>query len=254
MKVERGRSCPCRPRLGHAARAGGRVPRCARCTACREDIHGRLAVCSGAAHAPASAIGAFGGGGLVVDAGRGAQTKLPPIVGRFAFPEALARDPAARSAAARRVMAPTRLDGVRAACADFPLGRCRASVPAGADAGAAGRWPRAISAPSVRRSAELQARHRRLFRAAQGGAASRSRDVARPRGISRRRRRRRYRPELVGADRLCIRARRQQRGESAVSRRARGIRRREGLDIRVCAGAQSRAPRSRATETPESAT
>jgi beta-RFAP synthase len=32
-------------------------------------------------------IGAFGGGGLVIDAGRGAQTRLPPIVGRIPFPE-----------------------------------------------------------------------------------------------------------------------------------------------------------------------
>ena len=62
-------------------------------------------------------IGAFGGGGLVVDAGRGAQTKLPPIVGRaLPFPSTGAWwSCSIRSA--RAFMAPTR-SGVRAACAD----------------------------------------------------------------------------------------------------------------------------------------
>ena len=51
-----------------------------------EDIHGDMAALQRGARSGIG-IGAFGGGGLVVDAGRGAQTKLPPIVGRAFFPE-----------------------------------------------------------------------------------------------------------------------------------------------------------------------
>ena len=51
-----------------------------------EDIHGDMAALQRGARSGIG-IGAFGGGGLVVDAGRGAQTKVPPIVGRAFFPE-----------------------------------------------------------------------------------------------------------------------------------------------------------------------
>jgi beta-RFAP synthase len=51
-----------------------------------EDIHGDMAALQRGARSGVG-IGAFGGGGLVVDAGRGAQTRLPPIVGRIPFPE-----------------------------------------------------------------------------------------------------------------------------------------------------------------------
>ena len=52
----------------------------------REDLHGDMAALGRGARSGIG-IGAFGGGGLVVDAGRGAQTKVPPIVGRAFFPE-----------------------------------------------------------------------------------------------------------------------------------------------------------------------
>jgi len=51
-----------------------------------EDIHGDMTALGRGARSGIG-IGAFGGGGLVVDAGRGAQTKVPPIVGRAFFPE-----------------------------------------------------------------------------------------------------------------------------------------------------------------------
>jgi beta-ribofuranosylaminobenzene 5'-phosphate synthase len=51
-----------------------------------EDIHGDMAALQRGARSGIG-IGAFGGGGLVVDAGRGAQTKVPPIVARAFFPE-----------------------------------------------------------------------------------------------------------------------------------------------------------------------
>jgi beta-RFAP synthase len=50
-----------------------------------DDIQGDMAALQRGARSGIG-IGAFGGGGLVVDAGRGAQTALPPIVGRVAFP------------------------------------------------------------------------------------------------------------------------------------------------------------------------
>ena len=51
-----------------------------------EDIHGDMAALQRGARSGIG-IGAFGGGGLVVDGGRGAQTKVPPIVARSFFPE-----------------------------------------------------------------------------------------------------------------------------------------------------------------------
>ena len=50
------------------------------------DIHGDMAALGRGARSGVG-IGAFGGGGLVVDAGRGALTKVPPIVGQTFFPE-----------------------------------------------------------------------------------------------------------------------------------------------------------------------
>jgi beta-RFAP synthase len=51
-----------------------------------EDIYGDMAALERGARSGVG-IGAFGGGGLVVDGGRGARTEVPPLVGRAVFPE-----------------------------------------------------------------------------------------------------------------------------------------------------------------------
>ena len=115
-------------------------------------------------------IGAFGGGGLVVDAGRGAQTKVPPIVGRAFFPEHWRVVAGARSAAPGRSR--RRRDRcVLASCADvrrrMPAHLCRLvlmqALPAAAEEDIVS-FGSAIT--------ELQARVGDYFAPMQGGRAS----------------------------------------------------------------------------------
>ena len=124
-----------------------------------------------------------------------------PIIARLPFPEdwrvLLILDPAAAGRARRG--GDRRLPGAAAVSG----GACRASLPARADAGAAGR--RRADLPRFGRAVtEIQAHVGDHFSAAQGGryASPGCRSGARaPRGE----RRRGLWPELLGADRLCLR-------------------------------------------------